>query len=81
MQSLESQDLDDAYLTAPNGVLELDEIAGTDIQLSLPQALLCKEDCKGLCPYCGADLNTTICGCKPDDGDPRMAVLKNLLKG
>ena len=81
VQSLENQDLDDVYLTAPDGVLQLDEIAGADLQLSLPQALLCKEDCKGLCPQCGADLNTTICGCKPETGDPRMAVLKNLLKG
>ena len=81
VQSLEDETLDDAYLTAPDGVLTLDEIAGADIQLSLPQVMLCKEDCKGLCPMCGADLNKESCGCKPDDGDPRMAVLKNLLKG
>ena len=81
VQSLEDETLDDAYLTAPDGLLVLDEIAGADIQLSLPQVMLCKEDCKGLCPMCGADLNKESCGCKPDDGDPRMAVLKNLLKG
>ena len=81
VQSLEDETLDDVYLTAPNGVLVLDEIAGTDLQLSLPQVMLCKEDCKGLCPMCGADLNSTDCGCKPETGDPRMAILKNLLKG
>lgn len=79
VQELENEQLDDVFLTAPNGVLVLDEIAGTDLQLSLPQVLLCKEDCKGLCPKCGADLNTTICDCKPDIGDSRMAILKNLL--
>ena len=81
VQSLEDETLDDAYLTAPDVVLTLDEIAGADIQLSLPQVMLCKEDCKGICHMCGADLNKESCGCKPDDGDPRMAVLKNLLKG
>ncbi len=80
VMSLENQDLDDVYLTAPDGVLELDEIAGADLQLSLPQPLLCKEDCKGLCPRCGADLNTTICNCEPEIGDSRMAVLKQLLE-
>lgn len=79
--SLENEDFDDAYLTAPDGVLLLDEIAGADLQLLLPQVLLCKEDCKGLCPRCGADLNTTDCGCSEDKGDPRMAVLKKLLEG
>jgi len=81
VQSLEDETLDDAFLTAPDGLLVLDEIAGADIQLSLPQVMLCKQDCKGLCPKCGADLNSTDCGCEPDIGDPRMAVLKSLLKG
>ena len=81
VQSLEDETLDDAFLTAPDGLLALDEIAGTDIQLSLPQVMLCRQDCKGLCPKCGADLNSTDCGCSSDEGDPRMAVLKSLLKG
>lgn len=78
---LEDDALDDAFLTAPDGVLALDEIASADLQLSLPQVFLCKTDCKGLCPVCGADLNTTNCGCKPEPGDSRMAILKNLLQG
>lgn len=77
---LEDEALDDVFLTAPDGVLALDEIAGADLQLSLPQVFLCKEDCKGLCPVCGADLNTKNCGCKTNLGDSRMAVLKTLLK-
>lgn len=78
---LEDEELDDVFLTAPDGVLALDEIASADLQLSLPQVFLCKENCKGLCPVCGADLNTTNCGCVPETGDSRMAILKNLLKG
>lgn len=79
--SLEDAQLDDAFLTAPDGVLALDEIAGADLQLSLPQVFLCKEDCKGLCTVCGADLNSTNCGCTLESGDSRMAILKKLLKG
>lgn len=81
VRELEDPSLDDVYLIAPEGVLELDEIAGSDLQLTLPQVFLCKEDCRGLCPQCGADLNKTTCGCRPDEGDPRLQVLKNLLKG
>lgn len=42
---------------------------------------LCRPDCKGLCPQCGADLNETPCRCAPQpQGDPRLAVLKRWLK-
>ncbi len=78
VRSLEDPSLDDVFMTAPEGVLELDEIASSDLQLSLPQVFLCKEDCKGLCPRCGADLNQTNCGCRTDSGGP-LEILKNLL--
>ena len=34
-----------------------------NLVLALPQRLLCREDCQGLCPVCGADRNQTACGC------------------
>ena len=37
--------------------------------LLLPQKALCREDCAGLCPVCGADLNDGACGCSLTDGD------------
>jgi uncharacterized protein len=43
--------------------------------LAVPSFVLCREDCKGLCPTCGADRNTTACACDPP-GDPRWAALK-----
>lgn len=46
--------------------------------LAAPLKPLCKEDCKGLCPKCGADLNTVECGCSKKEIDGRLAVLKNL---
>lgn len=51
-----------------------------EILLNWPSQILCKIDCKGLCPKCGANLNTHPCKCDVDDVDPRLAVLKQLLK-
>lgn len=46
--------------------------------LALPEAPLCSEDCKGLCPKCGINRNQGSCACARDEGDPRLAVLRNL---
>jgi uncharacterized protein len=46
--------------------------------LSLPTRPLCGEDCRGLCPRCGANRNTTECGCRDDWADPRLDVLRTL---
>ena len=46
--------------------------------LALPPNPLCRPDCKGLCPECGANLNEGMCACSRDEGDPRMAVLRGL---
>ncbi|ABY94948.1 MULTISPECIES: YceD family protein [Thermoanaerobacter] len=48
--------------------------------LSLPMKFLCKEDCKGLCPVCGTNLNHQTCSCKREDIDPRLTVLSKLLQ-
>ena len=47
----------------------------------LPMKPLCREDCRGLCPLCGADLNKEGCGCAKDDIDPRWEKLRDLLSG
>ena len=75
-----NNETDDAFIIAPDGVLDIEEIAGVDLQLELPQVFLCKEDCKGLCPVCGTDLNYNNCGCQSDSTDPRLQKLRNLLK-
>ena len=49
-----------------------------DIILELPQRALCAEDCKGLCPHCGKDLNQGSCRCKQSRGDLRWHALDNL---
>ncbi len=46
--------------------------------LALPAKPLCDPDCKGLCPKCGVNLNEEQCSCQDDEGDPRLAVLRQL---
>ncbi len=48
------------------------------ILLSAPASPLCREDCKGLCPTCGKDLNEGECGCDRTAVDPRWAALKGI---
>ncbi|GIP21372.1 MULTISPECIES: DUF177 domain-containing protein [Paenibacillus] len=51
-----------------------------DLLLNLPFAAICKDDCKGLCPTCGTDLNERECGCDREVVDPRLAALKDFFK-
>ena len=62
-----------------NGCADLDDIVTTTFVLSMDSKLLCREDCKGLCCRCGKDLNDGPCGCQ-EETDPRLAVLRQLLK-
>ncbi|HYO62048.1 MAG TPA: DUF177 domain-containing protein [Pyrinomonadaceae bacterium] len=57
------------------GTLDADELVREQILLALPTRLLCREECKGLCPGCGADLNNETCGCERNEVDPRWAAL------
>jgi len=58
--------------------IDVDEIVKEQILLAVPTRMLCREDCKGICPECGTDLNSGQCTCVKDDIDPRWAALKNL---
>lgn len=51
------------YIVTEGDELDLTELILSDILLLLPSKLLCREDCKGLCSACGADLNVTQCDC------------------
>jgi len=58
--------------------IDVDEVVKEQILLAVPTRMLCRENCKGICPECGKDLNTGECNCAKDDIDPRWAALKNL---
>ena len=76
---LENEDYDDPWTFELVGdQADLDDILTTAVVLNMDSKLLCSEDCKGLCPRCGADLNFGPCGCRPEP-DPRLAVLQQLL--
>lgn len=75
---LEHEQDNDEYIVLENGILDLDSLVGEEIQLFLPQKMLCSEDCKGLCVQCGKNLNSGKCDCEKDV-DPRWEALSQLL--
>ena len=62
------EDDDEAY-TFTGEKICIDKLLLDEISLNMPTKVLCKEDCKGLCPICGVDLNKTICDCKKESID------------
>ena len=72
-------DADDSEIYPLDGdEIETDDIIVSEFILNMDQRLLCREDCKGLCIKCGADLNEGPCTCNKEI-DPRLAVLGQLL--
>lgn len=67
---------EDLGLSAYEGdSVDLDELVREQILLALPTRHLCRDDCKGLCQKCGADLNAGECSCEKGETDPRWAAL------
>jgi uncharacterized protein len=60
--------------------VDLDELVREQILLALPSRNLCREDCKGLCQKCGANLNAGECSCAQSETDPRWAALADWKK-
>lgn len=60
--------------------VEVEEILIPALLLQIEMVYLCRPDCKGLCPVCGADRNQQDCGCAEKKIDPRLAVLGALLE-
>ncbi len=75
----EVEDAQDAWtIHQQRGPVSLDEALLEAVNLAEPQKLLCREDCKGLCPECGVDWNETSCECTHDEIDSRWAALEKL---
>lgn len=55
------------YVVAEGDRVDMDELGVSDLLPEMPVKLLCREDCRGLCPKCGADLNKSDCGCNRSD--------------
>lgn len=70
---------DDIGLTLFQGdAIDFTDAIQEQVVLALPNWALCGENCRGLCPQCGANLNKESCGCETDAVDGHFAVLKNL---
>lgn len=60
--------------------MNVEDLLISEIVTSWPMKILCKPDCKGICPICGRDLNTGTCGCDTFVPDPRMAAIKDIFE-
>ncbi len=72
-------DKEEEYVTVENGFLDVDDLLLELFELNFPTKFLCREDCRGLCPQCGADLNLAPCQCEDREPDPRLAPLQKIL--
>ena len=76
-ESLEGEEDEDMVLLE-DGELDVGDLAYTAFVLDMDTKYLCSEDCKGLCPGCGVNLNREACRCRKPV-DPRWAALEQLL--
>ena len=77
----EEHELDEKDLSLgfyQDGIIDLDDLVREQIELASPMARLCDEECRGLCPECGANLNLGECACGMEQTDMRWAALKEL---
>ena len=75
-------DMDDAVMRinpeTQRREMDLAALAWEEFSLALPVKPLCDARCKGLCPVCGVNKNSETCSCVTEEGDPRLAKLRNL---
>ncbi len=77
-QEVELQDKDSAISYSEGDGLELEDVLREQLLLAVPIKTVCKEECKGLCPHCGRNLNTGECDCAQAATDPRWEALKGI---
>jgi uncharacterized protein len=75
-QEVEEDDLSTAFYA--DDQIDLGQLIGEQFQLALPMKPLCRDDCQGLCPHCGTNLNTGACDCETRWTDPRLEALRHL---
>jgi uncharacterized protein len=77
-REIEEDDLSTAFYE--NDEIDLGQLMREQFYLALPMKPLCRDECAGLCPVCGINLNRGTCSCATTWEDPRLAVLKTLKK-
>jgi uncharacterized protein len=58
--------------------LFLADVLAEQVLLAIPMKVICRSDCRGLCPHCGANLNSDECRCESQTADQRLAPLARL---
>ncbi len=66
------------YISADTTTLDLGEDVRQFLILAVPQKILCRDDCRGLCPVCGSNRNKVDCKCAEKAMDPRWEALKKM---
>lgn len=79
LADLPEEKLED-FAIIEDGFLDLDEPLYEQLEMEFPIRFLCREDCKGLCPRCGKNLNDGPCGCPEKKPDPRLEPLRKILE-
>lgn len=70
---------DSGLLLPDDAHIELEPLLREYALLEVPISPICKDDCKGLCPECGENLNLVDCGHRPENNDSPFSALKKLL--
>lgn len=71
-------DIDEECISIQGNVMDISGSIEACIFGNIPMQSLCSEDCKGLCPKCGINLNENECNCDTTVYDPRFAIFRNL---
>lgn len=75
----DNSDTDSDAVVFSGNEIDITQIVQTGFFMNVPGKFLCKEDCKGLCHTCGADLNDGPCQCDKEVIDPRWEALKKIM--
>ena len=73
-------DSGDYYVTETEGIINMSDFTKEFLGLEVPIRYLCSENCRGLCPKCGKDLNDGECSCPKKEKNPDFAVLDDFFK-
>lgn len=75
---VQEKDIEFRHYSVGDSHLDITEDIRTTLFLAMPMKNLCAEDCKGICPGCGQDLNQSNCICEKSSSDPRWDALNKL---
>ncbi len=78
--ALDEAEPDEECLPLP-GRIDLVDVLREEVWLAWPRRAVCRPDCRGLCPHCGANLNQASCACADERDDHPFAALKKLMGG